>query len=144
MVRPVAMSIDEFRLLRTVPTRLMDVDIYGHVNNVEYLSFFDTAVNGWYIDQGVLDMVRSEKIFLIVETCCQYLSEIRFPGDVTVGIKTVKLGASSVNYRIALFTDGSRQACAQGDYVHVLVDRKTRRPVPIDGVMRDLLTSILD
>ncbi len=125
-------------MLREIPTRWMDVDNYGHVNNVEYLSYFDTAVNGWYIENGLLDMTAAEQVFLVVETQCQYHGEIRFPDTVFAGLKVSKIGNSSVCFDIALFRNNQDQPCATGKYVHVLVDRKTRRPVAIGAMHRNL------
>lgn len=143
MTRPTPLTQDDFRLFRSIPTRWMDVDIYGHVNNVEYLSYFDTAVNGWLIEEGVLDPHHSETVFLVVETQCAYFSELTFPGTVTAGVRVARLGGSSVTYEIALFAGEEHAASAQGRFVHVQVDRSTRRPVQIEGERRALLSSIL-
>lgn len=124
-------------------TRWQDVDVYGHVNNVVYLSYFDTAINGWYIDAGMLKMGESERVFLVVETGAQYFSEIKFPDTVHAGIRVRRLGSSSVTYDIALFTNDCDLACARGRYTHVLVDEKTRKPVPIDGHSRVCLEQFL-
>ena len=140
--RPIPLTRSDFRAFRELPTRWMDVDIYGHVNNVQYLSFFDTAVNGWYVDEGLLEPARSEEIFLVVETGCQYFAELIFPEVVSAGIRIEKIGSSSVIYTIALFKDGQQTAAAQGRFVHVLVDRKNRRPVPIKDRLRDALTQL--
>ncbi|MHC5653898.1 acyl-CoA thioesterase [Stappia sp. ICDLI1TA098] len=141
--RPSAFTRKDFRLFRDIPTRWMDVDTYGHVNNVQYLSFFDTAVNGWLIEEHVLDPRRSEEIFLVVETGCSYFSEIVYPDRVAVGVRVARLGGSSVTYDIALFRNDGDVACAQGRFVHVQVDARTRRPTPIVGARRALLSSIV-
>jgi len=141
--RPVPLTRDLFPVLRAISTRWMDVDAYGHVNNVEYLSYFDTAVNGWLIDQGVLDPRRSETVFLVVETQCAYFSEFVFPDTVHAGLRAVRLGGSSVTYEIALFRGDATSASAQGRFVHVQVDAATRKPTPIAGARRALLESIL-
>ena len=133
----------DYPLFRTLHTRWEDVDSYGHVNNVVYLSYFDTAINGWYLDEGMLDMGRSENVFLVVETGAQYFSEIRFPDVVHAGIRAIRLGKSSVTYDIALFVNDEDEACARGRYTHVLVDEKSRRPVPISGAGRESLNAIL-
>lgn len=117
-------------------TRWADVDIYGHVNNVLYLSYFDTAINGWYLDAGMLKMGQSRQVFLVVETGAQYFSEIKFPDIVHAGIRVIHLGSSSVTYDIALFTNENDTACARGRYTHVLVDEASRKPVPIEGHSR--------
>lgn len=131
-----------FHLFRPVPTRWADVDIYGHVNNVAYLSYFDSAVNSWYVEEGLLDPHHGADVFLVVETSCQYFRELRFPESVEVGIRVERLGTSSVRYAIAVFSDGRQEASAQGTFVHVLVDRLARTPVPITGKRRETLQAI--
>ncbi len=139
MSRLTATQRDEYRLFRTLGTRWADVDIYGHVNNVVYLSYFDTAINGWYLDAGLLEMGKSPQVFLVVETGAQYFAEIKFPDVVHAGIRVIRLGTSSVTYDIALFTNENSTACARGKYTHVLVDHQTRQPVAIDGDKRRIL-----
>lgn len=131
----------DFPVFRTIQTRWMDVDNYGHVNNVAYLSYFDTAVNGWYIENHILDMAGGAQIFLVVETKCTYLGEIKFPDSVGVGIRVKKIGSSSVCFDLALFRNDENKACAQGSYVHVLVDRKSRKPVAISELQRQLFAT---
>ncbi len=142
MARAQPLDRDRFPLFRTVATRWLDGDVYGHVNNVVYLSYFDTAVNGWLIEQGVLDPLASPEIFLVVETSCQYFRELQFPDVVHAGIRVARLGSSSVAYDIALFRNNDTCASAQGRFVHVQVDRETRRPVPIEGARRSLLEGL--
>lgn len=133
----------DYPLFRTLHTRWEDVDVYGHVNNVVYLSFFDTAINGWYLDAGLLEgMGTSSEVFLVAETGAQYFSEIRFPDIVHAGIRVVRLGSSSVTYDIALFTNNDELACARGRYIHVLVDERTRNPTKIVGSRRKALEAI--
>ena len=132
----------DFPLFRRIPTRWMDVDIYGHVNNVNYLSFFDTAVNGWLIEEGVLSPATSQTVFLVVETGCQYFAEVNFPDTVHAGIRVARLGRSSVAYEIGLFRNEEATACAQGRFVHVQVEKESRRPVEISGRRRELLENI--
>ncbi|EFO29469.1 thioesterase protein [Roseibium sp. TrichSKD4] len=141
--RPVPASRDTFRAFSTLPTRWMDVDIYGHVNNVQYLSFFDTAVNGWYVKQGLLDPRTSRSVFLVVETGCHYFQELVFPETITAGLRISILGSSSVVYSIGLFKEDGEATAALGRFVHVLVDRETRKPTPIEGRLRNKLTSLL-
>ncbi len=141
--RAAPMQRPEFSLFREIPTRWLDTDIYGHVNNVNYLSFFDTAVNGWLIDEGVLSPLASPQIFLVVETSCQYFAEVNFPDTIHAGIRVARLGTSSVSYDIALFRNQDQAACAQGRFVHVQIDRDSRRPMPIEGKRRMLLEGIL-
>ena len=124
---------------RELAVRWEDIDIYGHVNNVVYLSFFDTAVNGWYVDEGLLVPGVSDRIFLVVETGAQYFREIRFGDRVTCGIRTARLGRTSVTYDLALFRNDEEESCARGRYTHVLVNRTARRPVAIDGKHREVL-----
>lgn len=141
--RPVPLTRSDFSVFREIATRWMDVDIYGHVNNVQYLSFFDTAVNGWYVEQDLLHPGGSDEIFLVVETGCQYFAELVFPETISAGIRIEKIGSSSVIYTICLFKEGEQSAAAQGRFVHVLVDRENRRPVPIGGRLRDALSKLL-
>lgn len=133
----------QYPLFRTLPTRWEDIDIYGHVNNVVYLSYFDTAINGWYVEVGMLEMGVSENVFLVAETGAQYFSEIKFPDVVHCGIRVTRLGRSSVTYDVALFTQESDMACARGRYIHVLVDNQTRQPVPIEGHNRACLEQLV-
>ena len=131
----------DYPILRPLQVRWEDIDIYGHVNNVVYLSYFDTAVNGWYVDEGLLEMGRSSHVFLVAETGAQYFREIRFGDAVRCGMRVERLGSSSVTYDLALFTD-AEEACARGRYVHVLVDERTRRPVPIRDETRRKLEGL--
>ena len=131
-----------FRAFRTITTRWMDNDVYGHMNNVVHYSLFDTAVNGWLIDQGVLDIGGGRQIGLVVETGCRYHGEIAFPDVVTAGIRVARIGTSSVRYEIGLFRNDAATASAEGFFVHVYVDRETRRPVPLSHALRAALTGI--
>ena len=140
--RPKPSLRDDFRVFRTIPTRWMDNDIYGHLNNVVHYSLFDTAVNGWLIDQGVLDIHRGGQIGLVVETGCRYHAEIAFPDVVTAGIRVARLGNSSVRYEIGLFRNDDNQAAADGFFIHVYVDRLTRRPMALDAGLKHALEGI--
>ena len=113
----------------TITTRWMDNDAYGHVNNVVYYSFFDTVVNTFLIENGVLDVGASPVIGFAVETGCSYLSPLTYPQNVVAGLRVAHIGNSSVRYEIAIFADDSDTAAAQGYFVHVYVDRATQRPV---------------
>ncbi|SFT93091.1 thioesterase family protein [Mesorhizobium sp. YR577] len=135
-------SRDSYKAFRTIGTRWMDNDIYGHMNNVVHYSLFDTAVNGWLIDAGVLDIHAGEQIGLVVETGCRYFSELAFPDMVTAGIRVAKLGSSSVRYEVGLFRNDDDLAAAEGFFVHVYVDRQTRRPKPLNDLLRDALAAI--
>jgi len=121
----------------------MDNDVYGHVNNVQYYSFFDTAVNRWLIEQGVLDIHQGEVIGLVVETSCSYFQPIAFPETVHAGIRVAKLGNSSVRYEVGLFRDDDQTVSAAGHFIHVYVDRATSRPVPLPDPLRAALTKLV-
>jgi acyl-CoA thioester hydrolase len=123
-------------------TRWMDNDVYGHMNNVVHYSFFDTAVNGWLIESGLLKIHQSEQIGLVVETGCRYYSEIVFPDIVTAGIRAARLGSSSVRYEVGLFRNDEQQASAEGFFVHAYVDRQTRRPQPLNERLRHALQNL--
>ncbi len=131
-----------YRTFRTIATRWMDNDPYGHMNNVVHYSLFDTAVNGWLIEQGALDIHHGEQIGLVVETGCRYFSELAFPDVVTAGLRVAKLGSSSVRYEIGLFRNKEPSAAAEGFFVHVYVDRLTRRPRPLNESLRTALETI--
>lgn len=128
---------------QTITTRWMDNDVYGHVNNVQYYSFFDTAVNRWLIEQGVLDIHQGEVIGLVVETSCSYFQPIAFPETVHAGIRVAKLGNSSVRYEVGLFRDDDQTVSAAGHFIHVYVDRATSRPVPLPDPLRAALTKLV-
>ena len=132
----------EFRHFLTVPTRWMDNDAYGHVNNVVYYSFFDTAVNRFLIDRGVLRIESSPVIGLVVETGCRYHRPLAFPDTVEVGIRVAHLGTSSVRYELGVFRQGDDTAAAEGHFVHVYVDRDARTPTPLPAELRAVLESI--
>lgn len=129
----------QYAHLTTIDTRWMDNDAYGHVNNVVYYSFFDTAVTRWLIERGLLDIEASAAIGLVVETQCRYLSPISFPDRVTVGVRVVHLGRSSVRYELALFRNDDTSPAAVGHFVHVYVDRGSRTSVAIPDAVREAL-----
>ena len=131
-----------YRHFQVIPTRWMDNDVYGHVNNVIYYSYFDTVVNAFLIDKGVLDIAMSKVIGLVVETACNYFSSLAFPQQVVAGLRVAHLGKSSVRYEIGLFAEDSRVAAAQGHFVHVYIDRATQQPVSLPLPLRQLLESI--
>ena len=134
---------DDYPYLRPIPTRWADNDAYGHVNNVVYYSFFDTAVNAFLIENGVLDPLTSKVIGLVVETGCRYHAPLSFPETLTAGVRVARLGKSSVTYELAIFGDGQDEAAAEGRFTHVYVDAETRRPVSVPGEMRVLLERIV-
>ncbi len=127
--RPQPESRSAFKVFRRIDTRWMDNDVYGHVNNVVYYSWFDTAVNAHLIEQGALDIHHGETIGLVIETQCNYFAPLAFPQTIEAGIRVAKLGSSSVRYEIGLFAQGEDLCAARGHFVHVYVDRETRRPV---------------
>ncbi|MPN46245.1 hypothetical protein SDC9_193828 [bioreactor metagenome] len=120
----------------------MDNDLYGHVNNVIYYSWFDTAVNAYLIEQGVLDIHHGTTIGLVVETQCNYFASLAFPQTVEAGLRVAKLGSSSVRYEIGLFAQGEPTTAALGHFVHVYVDRETRRPCALPEKLRSVLESL--
>jgi acyl-CoA thioester hydrolase len=120
----------------------LDNDAYGHVNNVHYYSYFDSAVNGWLIEQGLLDFSTSPVIGLVIETGCTYFESVSFPEPLEAGIAVSRLGRSSVRYEIGIFRSGGEQAAAQGHFVHVYVDRATQRPVEIPAATRAALGAL--
>ena len=119
----------EFREWQCFTTRWADNDAYGHVNNTIYYQWFDSAVNAWLVKQGLLDILAGDPIALVVETRCSYFSPLAFPGEVEIGLAVAELGRSSVRYRIGVFTRGGELCAAAGEFVHVAVDRSSRRPV---------------
>jgi acyl-CoA thioester hydrolase len=130
----------EFPVLRTITTRWMDNDHYGHVNNVVYYSYFDTAVNGYLIEASGCDVRELHAIGIVAETSCRFLRELSFPDTVHAGLAIERLGNSSVVYRIGLFRNEETAPAAIGRFVHVYVDASTRRPVPVPPVIRAALT----
>jgi len=141
--RPERLSRDAFRVFRAVPTRWMDNDVYGHVNNVHYYSYFDSAVNGWLIERGLLDVKASDVVGLVVETGCTYFESVAFPEILEAGIAVERLGRSSVRYRIGIFRTNGPLAAAQGHFTHVYVDRATQKPVAIPEASRAAFTELL-
>jgi acyl-CoA thioester hydrolase len=125
-----------------IPTRWMDNDIYGHVNNVVYYSFFDTAVNQFLITRGVLDMHKDQVVGFVVDSDCSYFSSISFPDTVHVGMRVAKLGNSSVRYELALYRNDEERPAAAGHFVHVYVDRETKQSITIPDCVRSVLATI--
>jgi acyl-CoA thioester hydrolase len=131
-----------YKHFHEITTRWMDNDIYGHVNNVIYYSWFDTAVNQFLIANDVLDIEHSPVVGLVIETQCNYFAPVAFPDRITIGIRVAKLGNSSVRYEVGVFREDEAEVAAQGHFVHVYVSRETRRPVAIPDKLRELLQSI--
>jgi acyl-CoA thioester hydrolase len=125
-----------FRHFAAIPTRWADNDVYGHVNNVVYYAFFDTAVNRFLMEHAGLDPTCSPVIGLVVETRCAFFAPIAFPETVEVGIAVAHIGRSSIRYEIGVFAEGSAESAAHGHFVHVYVDAETRRPVELPAQMR--------
>lgn len=136
------MSRSAYRAFRTIPTRWMDNDAYGHVNNVVYYSWFDTAVNGLLVEWQLLDIQHGATIGLVVETGCRYARSIAFPETVEAGVRIARLGTSSVRWEVGLFTTGHDEPAAEGYFIHVYVDRGTRRPVPLAPEWRARLAAL--
>ena len=133
---------DQYRHFLTIPTRWMDNDVYGHVNNVVYYSFFDTVVNKFLMEERQLDYSKGEVVGLVVETKCQYFAPIAFPDVVVAGIKVAHIGTSSVRYEIGLFKNDEEKPAAEGHFVHVYVTRSTNKPTPLSSEMRSILEKI--
>jgi acyl-CoA thioester hydrolase len=133
---------EDFRLFRPIATRWMDNDVYGHVNNVVYYSYFDTAVNGFLVEAGLLDIVKSPVVGYVVETGCTFFTPIAFPDALEAGLAVTALGKSSVTYRIGIFKAGEAKAAAQGRFVHVYVERESQRPVAIPEPTRRALETL--
>ncbi len=126
---------DRYPHFLVVPTRWMDNDLYGHVNNVVYYAYFDTVINRYLISAGGLDIANGPVIGVAAESHCRYRRAVAFPTDLDAGLRVGKLGRSSVRYEIGLFPEGEAEIAAEGWFVHVFVDRATRRPAPIpDGI----------
>ena len=143
MSRPAAPKREDYPHFLKIPTRWNDNDTYGHVNNAIYYYFIDTVVNCHLIDNGLLNLKTSKTIGLAVDTGCKFFSSIEYPDIVHAGLRVTKLGNSSVTYDIGMFKNDEPTAAAQGHFVHVYVDKKTRRPVKISDKMREKLTEIV-
>jgi acyl-CoA thioester hydrolase len=141
-MRAEAKQRSDFKHFHAITTRWMDNDVYAHVNNVVYYSWFDTVVNQFLVANGVLDIEHSRVIGLVVETQCNYFSSVAFPDRVTAGLRVTKLGNSSVRYEVGIFREDEESAAAQGHFVHVYVDRDSRKPAALPDRMRALLQSI--
>lgn len=134
---------DDFPVLRRITTRWSDEDVYGHVNNVTYYSYFDTAVNGYLIEAAGTDIRRLDAIGLVVETGCRFMRELGFPADVEVGLAVEKLGTSSIVYEIGLFQGETPQPAAIGRFVHVYVTRAGREVTPVPDAIRTAVAPLV-
>lgn len=132
----------DYRHFQPITTRWHDNDVYGHVNNVTYYGFFDTAVNTYLIERGALDIHEGEVVGFVVSSACDYFASVAFPERIEVGLRVGKLGNSSVQYELAVFKAGEEEACAAGRFVHVFVDRASNRPVDIPPALREALQSL--
>ena len=142
MAKTPPLSLSDFPHVGDITTRWMDNDVYGHVNNVVYYSFFDTVVNGYLVAEGALDIAQSGVIGLVVETQCNYFKPVAFPDKVRAGLRVAHIGNSSVRYEVGIFRNDETQAAAQGHFVHVYVDRASSRPVALPDALRKVLTKL--
>ena len=140
--RPVPLGRAAFARFVPIATRWSDNDVYGHVNNVTYYSYFDTAVNALLVEAGLLDPATSAIVGLVVESNCSFFSSLVFPDTIEVGVTVEELGRSSVRYLLAVFKAGAETAAAQGRYTHVYVERASQKPIPIPEGHRRLMESL--
>ncbi len=134
---------EAYRYFATISTRWADNDAYGHINNAVFYQWFDTVVNQWLVERGLLDIELGDPIGLVVETGCAYFSSLSYPGDVEVGMAVDRLGSSSVTYRIGVFGAGAGDPAAQGHFTHVYVGRDSRRPTPLPAEWRAKLETLV-
>lgn len=143
MERPTPFNAADFAHFGDITTRWMDNDVYGHVNNVVYYSFFDTVVAEYLVAQGALDFIKGSTIGFVVETKCSYFAPVAFPDRVRAGLRVAHLGTSSVRYEIGIFRNDETTAAAQGYFVHVYVDRVTNRPIPLPDRFKTALAKLV-
>ncbi|WP_395624065.1 acyl-CoA thioesterase [Sphingomonas daechungensis] len=142
MSRTPAATRSDFKTWRKMTTRWADNDAYGHVNNTVYYEWFDSAVNAWMVENGMLEIAHGDPIALVVETRCTYAAPLAFPQPIEVGLAVSAIGRSSIRYRIGIFAEGAVTAAAEGEFVHVVVDRASRRPVAIPANWRERLETL--
>ncbi len=142
-MRQVPLSRQEYVYFEELQTRWRDNDVYGHMNNAVFYEYADTIVNSWLIKKGSLNVPISNTVGLVVETKCTFFSELRFPSLVTAGLKLIKLGNSSVNYEIGLFSDFEQKTAARISFIHVFVDSKSRKPKKIPSKLLKQLQSLV-
>jgi len=142
MTVPEAETADRYRYFLPITTRWMDNDVYGHINNVTYYSYFDTVANHYLIHEGGLDILTSPIIGLVVESRCAYRAPLAYPERLRAGLRVDKLGNRSVTYGIAIFKEGEEQAAAHGHFVHVFVDRESRKAVAMPERLSEALARI--
>jgi len=143
MPTPTRPARAEYRYVQPVTSRWMDNDLYGHVNNAHYYSYFDSVVNRYLVEQGGLDIHRGAVVGYIVSSACEYFAPVAYPDPLEVGVRVDRLGSSSVRYGVALFREGDPAARAAGTLVHVFVDRATSRPTPVPPAVRAALERIV-
>jgi acyl-CoA thioester hydrolase len=143
MNKPATPVRADYKIFYPITTRWMDNDFYGHINNVTYYSYFDTAANKYLIEEGGLDIANGEVIGFVVNSGCQYLAPIAYPETIEAGLRVDKLGNSSVQYGLAIFKAGEQQACAHGYFVHVFVNRQTQKSTAIPELIRQALAKIV-
>ncbi len=142
--RPMPRLRGDYRRFAPIATRWMDNDVYGHVNNAVYYSYFDTAVNRYLIEAGALDLQATHGVIgLVVQTQCRYFAPLAFPQTIEAGLRVARLGRSSVRYEVGLFAAGAASSAAHGHFVHVYVDRATRRPVELPPTRKSALQGLL-
>ena len=140
--RPIPRGRDAYRYFAAITTRWADNDAYGHVNNTVYYAWFDSAVNQWLIETGLLDVANGDPIGLVAETGCRYFAPLSYPGTIEVGLAVERLGNSSVTYRLGVFGENQAEPAAEGHFTHVMVDRRNRRPVPLPSAWRVKLAEL--
>lgn len=142
-MKPQVRNRQNFKFIFPIQTRWSDNDMYGHVNNIIYYSYFDTAANALLIHKAGFNLQHSPIIGLVVNSSCNFMQELSYPEIIEVGVSIAKIGNSSLSYDLAIFKQGQDNASAQGHFVHVFVDRKTRKSTPIPTEMRDTLQQFL-
>ena len=142
MSRPQPLPLAAFPYVADITTRWMDNDVYGHINDVTYYSFFDTVVANWLIESGVLDIATSPVVGLVVDTQCSYFASIAFPDRVRAGLRVAHVGTSSVRYEIGIFRNDDQAAAAQGHFVHVYVERASNKPMPLSDKHKKALEGL--
>lgn len=135
-------ELSQYPIRRTIHTRWADNDQYGHVNNAVYYMYVDTAVNGWLMDATKTDVSQLSSIGIVVSSSCQYMAPVGFPDVLEVGLATSRIGRTSISYHLAVFRQADALLCAQAEFVHVYVDRDSRRPVPIPDVIRQAVSQL--
>jgi acyl-CoA thioester hydrolase len=140
---PAEHRVEDYRYFLPITTRWMDNDVYGHVNNVTYYSFFDTVANHFLIQEGGLDIHTSPVIALVVESMCAYRAPVAYPEQLSAGLRVDKLSTRSVTWGTAIFTGSNKAAAAHGHFVHVFVDRESRKAVPIPDPIRNALSTLV-